>query len=162
MANGRHIPLFTLSLFVISCHPHAPNIVKFDDPAIQKAYGEPHYGDVHEIRGKVNLFFEVSSINMCRPFQKSCNLYYNPNRDELAECWLEMSEKAVPSSKWENIKNGDFVRIQGRVTISNGIFGHLGQYPCQVEVEAVLDTYSKAPPGWGPDVARFNPIVAVP
>ena len=145
------------AILTASCQDKAPVIIKGDDGWL-KSYTDPHYSEPRKMRGFVHFFTETSAITLCRDNQGECRLFYEPYRGEPLDCWLEFSEKArTVAHQLDDGSLGKFIELQGRITGANGIYGHMGAYPCQVEIDHLDAVYEHAPATWGKEAALLIP-----
>jgi hypothetical protein len=119
----------------------------------------PAYLGPTRFRGVVTMGFETSTVDVCDNAEGPCRRHRDVSgMDET--CWLVLAPAAARDIAGRLADGVFIIELTGQIATRPGMFGHLGQYTCQVEALRVhsLRETDVVEPGVrdGPELLRGN------
>jgi hypothetical protein len=126
----------TATSLVVGCMPAQTTeaATSPSDEEVRNFLRTPQYGAPRSIRGRLRLSFETSSLRICDGGDaRTCETHRNVDGTDQA-CWTNFARSAEQDLSGRLSDGSYWIEFTGRVAVQPGLFGHLNQYTCQVEV----------------------------
>ena len=140
---GKHQwRVLVLSLLIAGCSSGPSS----GDRQSRQVGEDAEYGDPMPINGKAIFGSEQSAVVLCPGARKNCSApVHDDGTDDMSRfCWLKFTDSARADR--ERLRKGGrqseyageyWMEGKGRTFLKPGTFGHLAQYPCQVEMTTI-------------------------